>query len=141
MTFIDLRGKKRSLKSPNKYQIDWAKKTRSKFQDTVKQFLRPYWKRNFVFEEMPLVGTRSKFDFYNASQRIVLESSGLQHVQFVKHFQKTRSNFLGQVKRDLEKIEFCEANNILLVEIFEKDIYGRTPEEIVQFFADQGVIL
>lgn len=141
MTFIDLRGKKRSLKKPSNYLADWDKKTRSKFQDAIKQFLRPYWENSYVFEEMPIVGTRLTLDMYSASHRVAIEGQGRQHLTFVKHFQKTRANFLGQVKRDLDKHAFCEANNILLVEIYEKDIYGRTNEEILQFFADQGVLL
>lgn len=141
MTFIDLRGKKKSIKKSSKYLADWDRKTRSKFQDAVKQFLRPYWHNHFVFEELPIVGSRMTLDFYNASYRVALEVQGRQHQSFVQHFQKTRSNFVSQIKRDLDKHKFCEANNILLVEIYEKDIYGRTEDEIVSFFKEQGVDL
>lgn len=141
MTFIDSSGRKKTLKAVNKYLIDWRGKSLSKIQRAVKEFLEPYWKNCMVFEEFPLVGTRMKFDIYNATRRIILEINGSQHSSFNPFFQKTRANFLGQVKRDLEKADFCARNNIALVEITEKEFYGKTRQELEEFFAEQGVIL
>ena len=106
MTFIDSQGRKKNLKNANKYTIDWDAKSLSKFQKAAKDFLRPYWCRDHVFEEMPVVGSRSRFDFYNATKRVVLEVMGNQHKTFVPFFQKTRSTFLSQIKRDSYKQEF-----------------------------------
>lgn len=141
MTFLDLKGRKKSIKKPNKYLIDWEGKSLSKFQKVVKDFLFYYWKTDYVFEEFPVLGTRSKFDIYNASKRIVVEINGRHHTEFVPHFQKTRANFLGQIKRDLEKHSFCEKNGITLVELTEKEFYGKTREQVEQLFASQGVNL
>lgn len=141
MTFLNLKGRKKTLKRATKYLVDWEKSTRSKFQDAVKQFLFSYWKRDMMFEEFPVVGSRMKFDFYNASKRVVVESVGRQHMEFVPHFQKTRMNFLGQVKRDLDKQAFCDLNGITLVEISEKDFYKKTRLELEQFFLANGVHL
>lgn len=135
MTFLDLKGRKKTLKRPSKYLIDWDAKSLSKFQKAAKDFLRPYWFRDYTFEEMPVVGSRSRFDFYNATKRIVLEISGRQHKEFVPHFQKTRANFLSQVKRDLDKGEFCRINDITFIEVF--DISELTEE----FFLANGVHL
>jgi hypothetical protein len=44
-------------------------------------------------------------------------------------------NFVAQIKRDLDKHEFCRLNNITLVEIMPKDKLSE------KLFADQGVIL
>lgn len=135
MTFLDLKGRKKTLKKATKYLIDWNKKTRSKFQDTTKLFLRDYWYGDFCLEEMPLVGSRMTFDLYNASKRIAIETSGKQHLEFVKHFHGNRLQFAEQIKRDLMKVEFCELNNITLVEIYPKDQLSE------KLFADQGVVL
>lgn len=136
MTFTDLKGRKRSIKSPNKYRIDWDAESLSKFQKGVKDFLRPYWKNDCVFEELPMVGTRCRFDLYNATKRIILETHGKQHTEYNKHFHGgNRLNFLSQIKRDLSKQQFCELNNLTFVEIHPKDQLS------VQFFADWGVLL
>lgn len=142
MTFTDLKGRKKTIKSPNKYLIDWEGKSLSKFQEAVKAFLYDYWKNDFTFEEFPVAGTRSRFDIYNATKRVVVESMGKQHSEFNKFFHRgSKMNFVGQIKRDLEKIQFCEVNGIMLVEFTEKEFYNKTRKEIEQLFSAQGVEL
>jgi len=141
VTFIDSGGRKKNLKNASKYLINWRKKSLSKIQRAVKEFLEDYWKLDYVFEELPVVGSRSRFDFYNATRRIVIEVNGTQHTTFNPFFQKTKNNFLGQVKRDLDKHDFCERNSITLAEITEKEFYGKSRKELEDFFAEQGVIL
>jgi hypothetical protein len=136
MTFLDLKGRKKTLKKATQYLIDWNAKTRSKFQDSVKQFLRPHWERDQVFEELRIVGTLCTFDLYNATSRVVCEIQGSQHGAYNKFFHRgSKMNFVAQIKRDLDKHEFCRLNNITLVEIMPKDKLSE------KLFADQGVIL
>lgn len=142
MTFLDLKGRKKSIKKPSKYLIDWQGKSLSKFQEAVKAFLFDYWENQYVFEEFPVAGTRSRFDIYNASQRVVVEANGTQHGSYNKFFHRgSKMNFLGQVKRDLDKQAFCDLNGITLVEISEKDFYKKTRLELEQFFLANGVHL
>ena len=70
MKFKTLTGSTRKIVGINKYLIDWDKKSRSKFQKSVKDFFKSYWFRHVVFEEFPVAGTRMTFDFYNANERI-----------------------------------------------------------------------
>jgi hypothetical protein len=135
MTFLDLKGRERKLRKAKGSIIDWHKVTRSKFQDATKKFLYPFWKDDQVFEEMRIVGTLMRFDIYNHSKKIVIETAGRQHSQFVKHFHKTRAGFLKQVKRDLLKHDFCEINGISLVEIASEK------ELTYEYFLSQGVEL
>ena len=82
-----------------------------------------------VFEEFPVAGTRLRFDFYNANKQIAVEVHGRQHVKFVPFFHKRRSGFVSQLRRDQQKVDFCELNKIRLVEIFdEKEINKKTFE-------------
>jgi len=142
MTFLDAKGRKKTVKKTSKYLIDWEGKSLSKFQKAVKDFLFDYWKADFVFEEFPVVGTRSRFDIYNATKRVVIEAMGGQHAKYNDFFHRgSKMNFLSQVKRDLEKIEFCERNGIVLVEFTEKEFYKKTRAEIEQLFLSQGVEL
>ena len=105
-----------------KYRIDWEGKSKSKFQYSVKSFMKEYWERHVVFEEFPVAGTRMTFDLYNANEKIAIEVQGGQHTKYVPFFHGGyKNNYLMQLKRDHQKHDFCEINGIKLVEIYEKD--------------------
>ena len=62
------------------------------------------------------------FDFYNATKNIVIEVQGKQHTKFVPFMHAgSKINFLKQLKRDEDKIKFCNLNEIVLVEYFDGD--------------------
>ena len=121
MKFKTLDGKERTVKNIKNCIIDWDGKSRSKFQFEVKKFLKKYWQGDVVFEELKIVGTRLTIDFYNANTKVAIEVQGQQHFKYVKFFHINRNGYLGQIKRDVKKIEFCEINNIKLIEIYPKD--------------------
>ena len=121
MIFKTLTGSEKRVTRAKKYLIDWDEKSKSKIQFNAKQFLKNYWVNHIVFEEFPVAGTRLKFDFYNANKRIAVEINGQQHTKYVPFFHKRRANFVSQIRRDQQKIDFCELNEIKLVEIYEKD--------------------
>ena len=135
MKFFDASGRRRNLKNAKKYLIDWDKQSRSKFQTYVKEFLRPYWKNDIVFEEFRVVGSRLTLDFYNANKKIAVEVQGAQHTKYVKFFHKTRLKYRDQLKRDEKKLDFCKANNIKLAEIYPQD------EINASLFGDQEIYL
>ena len=135
MKFLDPLGKPRNLKGAKNYLIDWDAKSRSKFQNRVKNFLKPYWKNDIVFEEFRIVGTKLSLDFYNANKRVAVEVQGDQHVRYVKHFHKNRLKYLDQLKRDQKKLDFCEINDIKLVEVYTTD------EINASLFKDQDIFL
>lgn len=121
MKFYDSYGKVRNLKNPKKYLIDWDSGSRSKFQKRVKDFLKPFWQNDIVFEEFRIIGTRLSLDFYNANKKIAIEVQGGQHIKYVKHFHGNRFKFLDQIKRDQNKLDFCSNNSINLIEIYPND--------------------
>ena len=135
MKFYSIDGKLRNLKNPRKYHINWDGSSRSKFQKNVKDFLYQYWKNDVVFEEFRIVGSLLSLDFYNANKKIAIEVQGAQHTKFVKHFHKTRFKFVEQLKRDHNKLDFCELNNITLVEIYPEDEINES------FFTNQDIYL
>lgn len=121
MKFKTLDGKDRTLRNAKSYIIDWDGKSKSKFQFDVKKFLKKYWSGDVVFEELKVVGTRLSLDFFNATKKIAVEVQGHQHFTYVKFFHGNRVNYLNQIKRDFKKLEFCELNDINLIEIYPKD--------------------
>lgn len=135
MKFLDPLGRPRNLKSAKKYLIDWETESRSKFQNRIKMFLMPYWKNDVVFEEFRIVGTKLSLDFYNANKKVAVEVQGDQHIRYVKHFHKNRLQYLDQLKRDQKKLDFCEFNDIKLVEIYSTDVVNAS------LFKDQDIIL
>lgn len=122
MKFKTLTGSVRKVIGIQKYTIDWDADSKSKFQKSVKDFLKKYWQRQVVFEEFPVAGTRMTLDFYNANKKIAIEVQGGQHTKYVPFFHgKYKNNYLMQLKRDHQKHDFCELNDIKLIEIYEKD--------------------
>lgn len=122
MKFFDLKGRRVS-KDVSKYLIDWTKDSRSKFQSTVKFQLQPFWKRHIVYEEFPVVGSRMTLDFVNLTLRVAIEVQGRQHSEFTPFFHgDDRLNFGDQLFRDSEKLDWCNNNGILLVEIHPEDL-------------------
>lgn len=121
MKFKTLRGGE-SNKNIRKFLIDWNKKSKSKIQKEVKDFLKKYWEDSVCYEEMVLAGERLSLDLVNLTDRVAVEVHGEQHSEFVKHFQGHPVNFLAQCERDIKKQKWCEINDFKLVEIYKKDL-------------------
>jgi hypothetical protein len=122
MRFKTLFGATRTVKKAKKYLIDWDGPSRSKIQFKTKQFLKKHWSNYIVFEEFPVAGTKLSLDFYNANKKIAIEVQGKQHTRYVPFFHgKNKINYLNQLRRDQEKLKFCELNDINLIEIYEED--------------------
>ena len=123
MTFKTLLGKRRRIKKPINYLINWEEGSRSKLQGKVKNFLKVFWDGDVVFEEFPVVGSRLTLDFYNATIKIAIEVQGKQHTKYNKFFHRNNKiNYLNQLKRDDEKLAFCDLNNIKLLEVHEENV-------------------
>ena len=122
MRFKTLTGAERTVKKATSYLIDWDGQSRSKIQFQAKQFLKKHWSNHIVFEEFPVAGTKLSLDFYNANKKIAVEVQGKQHTKYVPFFHgSNKINYLNQLKRDRDKLKFCEINNIQLVEIYDGD--------------------
>ena len=122
MKLLDIHGRPRS-KMVSRYLIDWDKKSKSKIQFKVKQFLKTYWENHIVYEEFPVYGTRMKVDFINVTKKMAVEVHGPQHERVNKFFHKnSRAAYLDSIKRDAKKAEWLENNNFIFIEIYDKDI-------------------
>jgi very-short-patch-repair endonuclease len=107
----------------DKYRVKWNGKSRSKFQEAVKEFLSVFWFTQFVYEEMPVFGTKMKIDFYNANKRIAIEVDGAQHGKFNAFFhQNDRMVYAKHIMRDHEKNDWCELNDITMIRIVPSDL-------------------
>jgi len=136
MKFKTLYGATRVVSNPKKYLINWDEKSKSKIQKATKDFLKKYWENYVVFEEFPVAGSRMSLDFYNATKKIAIEVQGAQHTKYTPFFHgDNKYNYLSQLRRDQDKLKFCELNSIHLLEIYKKK------ELTVGFFKKSGVSL
>ena len=136
MKFKTLQGSLKRVPKIKKYLIDWEDPSKSKLQYSVKSFLHEYWKNNVVFEEFPVAGTRLSLDFYNASKSVAIEVQGAQHRRYVSHFHGGHKlNYLDQIRRDKQKLEFCNLNGIKLIEVYDTDKLSK------ELFLDLGLDL
>ena len=130
---------KLTKKSVGKYRVDWDKKSRSKAQFKVKQFLKKYWATHVVYEEFPVYGSRMSVDILNATIKVAIEVNGAQHNKFVPFFHKnSRSNYLRSIKRDHKKYNWLKKNEFDVVEILDVEADKLSKS----FFEDKfGIIL
>lgn len=122
MDFLTLTGRKRNVPL-TPYVIDWEADSLSKFQKGVKDFLRPYWQHDAVYEEFRIPGTRMSVDLLNLNERIAVEVQGRAHNSFSEHFHGgSLARFRDQLKRDIRKARWCELNDFTLVEVLPEDL-------------------
>lgn len=133
MKFKNIFGKE-VKKNINKFLVDWDKPCKSKVQFNVKKFFEHCWGTHVVVEEFPVFGTRMKCDLINFTKKIAVETHGLQHDKFVKHFHKTKTGFKNSVKRDLQKYQWLEMNGFRIIEIFENELISLSPDWIKEKF-------
>lgn len=68
-----------------------------------------------ILEEVPIHLRKSEtlyLDFYLPLKKICIEAHGEQHYKFIPFYHNNMLNFLKAQKRDREKQEWCEMNNI-----------------------------
>lgn len=122
MIFKTLRGASKDIKIRH-YLIDWGGDSLSHFQEEVKAFLYPYWRRDVVCEELPVAGTKMRFDMINISRKVIVEVNGVAHLDPDSHFhQGSRARWLSQIKRDHAKTEWAEMNGYQMAEIEPDDL-------------------
>ena len=113
------------------YRIDLKKyivrgddtKKRSSYHLRARDILRETFKGYSVLEEVKLPGSRNPskksalfLDFLIPSVMIGVEVHGKQHYEFCPFFHKTKAGFYGHKRRDAIKKEWCEINEVTLVE-------------------------
>ena len=122
MRLFDINGRLVNRNVSN-YIINWDKKSRSNVQFLTKQFLRPFWQSQIVYEEFPCFGTLLKVDILNATLKIAVEVHGKQHESFNSFFHNGNpANYLKGIKNDFKKIKWLEKNNFKLIEIMEDEV-------------------
>ena len=59
----------------------------------------------------------------NFTKKVAIEVQGKQHYSFNKFFHaNSRMNYLASIKRDSQKYQWLETNNIKLIEVLEDEV-------------------
>lgn len=86
----------------------------------ARQILKNCYPTLQVLEEVPVPIKRSDsyyIDFYIPMLKTAVEVHGEQHYKFVQFYHNNQLGFLRSQKRDREKREWCELNNIRYIEL------------------------
>jgi hypothetical protein len=94
---------------------------KSKIQFRCGEELIRIFPRHIILEEFPIPKSRLRIDFFLPSLMIAVEVQGQQHFEFNPYFHNNMSDFIQSKKRDKEKAQWCEMNNIKLIYIKEGD--------------------
>ena len=100
------------------------KRKRSKHHVRARKLIREVYHSYRILEEVKLPGSTSAnkksvlyLDFFIPNIRKAFEVHGRQHYEHIPFFHKTKADFILAKARDEDKIEWCELNNIELIEL------------------------
>lgn len=107
-----------------------SKVNRSKLHEKAYKLLEEFYPYDTILEEVLLPGSKDQFggrslraDIFLPSRSIMIEVHGEQHYKFNKFFFKSKLDFYKAKARDSDKREWCDLNEIELIELnFNEDI-------------------
>lgn len=114
MKYKSLKGKEFTLTFGKK----WKNESRSKFQAACAEVIKTRYPHDQILEEFYVPHDKFYIDFFIPARAVALEIQGRQHGEFVKHFHKTRRNFISAQDRDLRKQKWCDLNRVALVSVY-----------------------
>ncbi len=84
-----------------------------------------------ILEEFPIPDERLFLDFYLPHHTLVFEFQGTQHDTFNKFFHLNKDGFKRSQERDSRKAEWCQVNNIVLVEIRDPNLSSGSLKDLI----------
>lgn len=88
-----------------------------------------------ILEEVPINPRKSEtlyLDFYLPLIKTCIETHGEQHFKFVSFYHNNMMNFIKSKKRDADKKEWCEINNIKYIDLSYNTSIDQWKEKIIQ---------
>ena len=118
-----------------KYKIDWENDGASKIEIKFRNLIFPYWKNSIILYQPRIPGSLLRLDFLNVNKKLCVEIDGTQHGSFNKHFHNdSRNEYLASMKRDMDKEEWLQTNNIILIRLIEEDLNNFSEKYIYDKF-------
>lgn len=121
MKYKGLDGKEYTL---DKKKYSKQSKNCSALHKEARKIIKSVYPSFLLLEEVRLKGTKTSAktgdlfaDFFLYSIQVMIEVHGIQHYEYNPHFYKTKADFYRAIGRDMKKREFCEINDIVLIEL------------------------
>lgn len=134
MKLLNLDGREVRVQiDPTRYPIRSREQCRSQGQFHLGQMLQSIYPGGLILEEFSIPGTRLAIDFYMPHRKMAFEFQGVQHDERNTFFHRSESDFKQQQRRDTQKRNWCELNEITLIEVRDKTI---TPNALRQLIVD-----
>lgn len=100
--------------------INKDSENKSSYHKLARSILKRIYPTMQILEEVTINIRKSEYlylDFYIPLIKKCIEVHGEQHYKFVPHYHSNQLAFLKAKKRDYEKKEWCELNNIQYIEL------------------------
>jgi len=107
------------------YAKDRSRKFRKKTSSLHREarpIIGAVWPCSSIYEEVTLPGSKKTgaksvlyADFFIPDVMTIVEVHGQQHYKMCHFFYKDQMDFVNAKKRDLNKVEWCDLNNIRLI--------------------------
>lgn len=103
---------------PERYPMRSREQSKSLGQFSLGRILRTiYGQHVMILEEFPLPDERLWLDFYMPHHHLAFEYQGEQHDKFNRFFHGDKKGLDNSKKRDERKRQWCDINDICLVEV------------------------
>lgn len=117
---------------PSRYPVRSRDKSRSFGQFNLGRQIKQLYGPATLLEEFPIPDSRLSLDFYMPQHGLAFEFQGIQHDKYVEHFHGDKDGFERQLIRDSKKREWCELNDITLIEVRDSNLSSTELMELIQ---------
>jgi hypothetical protein len=96
-----------------------SKKFKSKYHLMAHDLIKTIYPLYTVYEETKLPGCKTALylDLFVPNVQLAIEIQGESHFKFIPHFHTNIIGYAQAIARDREKREWCEINEISLIEL------------------------
>lgn len=122
-TVTDLDGVTKKWKTGG-IQSDRASRPTSAPHAQARQLLKEMFPTMIVLEEVSIPIREKQIlyaDFFVPLLNILVEVDGRQHFEYCPHYHGSRAGFAKQKKRDAEKQEWADINNIKIIRLADSE--------------------
>lgn len=116
-----LDGRLYQWKIANHVPLSNDERPRSQYHVAARSLLKRLYPTDQILEEVPLPGVVAGktlyADFYVPLRRLLIEVQGEGHYSFIPQFHGDTVGYMAARRRDQAKREWCDLNELLLVEL------------------------
>ncbi len=130
MKYLGFDNRLHPIQVTDYFVYDDDSRDRSELHIRARKILKSLFPCDKILEEVTLPGSKKNgsvlyADFFIPSRSLMVEVHGKQHYEYIPFFHGSKLGFVKSKLRDNDKKEWCDINNIELVEL----PYNLTDEE------------